>query len=83
MRELESYMRQNQPDGFSDQLVYYRLVERMLHWMDTTRIREPQVFLEQEGKEYGAMIQYLETTLNQDVKIEGDLFKLAWTARQT
>lgn len=80
--QLESYTRQNQPDGFSDQLVYYRLVERMLYWMDTRKIRELQVFLEQEGKEYAALIQYLEDTLDQEnIRIDTDLFKLAWAAR--
>ena len=80
---LESYTRQNQPDNFGERLVYYRMVERMLYWMDTRRIREPKVFLEQEGKEYAALIQFLEDTLGQEnIRIESDLFNLAWAARQ-
>jgi hypothetical protein len=80
---LESYTRQNQPDNFSDRLVYYRMVERILYWMDTRKIREPRVFLEQEGKEYAALIQYLEDTLGQEnIRLEADLFQLAWAARQ-
>ena len=80
---LESYTRQNQPDNFADRLVYYRMVERMLFWMDTRKIREPKVFLEQEGKEYTALIQFLEDTLGQEnIRLESDLFQLAWAARQ-
>ena len=79
---LESYTRQNQPDNFSDRLVYYRMVERMLFWMDTRKIREPKVFLEQEGKEYAALIQFLEDTLQENIRLESDLFSLAWAARQ-
>lgn len=82
MDKLESYMRQNQPDGFSEQLVYYRLVERTLYWMDTHKPRELKVFLAQEGKEYNALIQYLEETLGHDVRLETDLFNLAWSVRQ-
>lgn len=60
------------------------MVERMLYWMDTRKIREPKVFLEQEGREYGALIQYLEDTLGQEnLRLESDLFQLAWAARQT
>ena len=80
---LESYTRQNQPDNFADRLVYYRMVERMLFWMDTRKIREPKVFLEQEGKEYAALIQFLEDTLGQEnIRLEADLFQLGWAARQ-
>ena len=80
---LESYTRQNQPDNFGERLVYYRMVERMLFWMDTRKIREPKVFLEQEGKEYAALIQFLEDTLGQEnIRLESDLFQLAWAARQ-
>jgi len=80
---LESYTRQNQPDNFGERLVYYRMVERMLYWMDTRKIREPKVFLEQEGKEYAALIQFLEDTLGQEnIRLESDLFQLAWAARQ-
>jgi hypothetical protein len=80
---LESYTRQNQPDNFGERLVYYRMVERMLFWMDTRKIREPKVFLEQEGKEYASLIQFLEDTLGQEnIRLESDLFQLAWAARQ-
>ena len=80
---LESYTRQNQPDNFGERLVYYRMVERMLYWMDTRKIRELKVFLEQEGKEYAALIQFLEDTLGQEnIRLESDLFQLAWAARQ-
>lgn len=59
------------------------MVERMLYWMDTRKIREPRVFLEQEGKEYGALINYLEETLGQEnIRLEPDLFQLCWSARR-
>jgi uncharacterized lipoprotein YmbA len=55
----------------------------MLYWMDTRKIRELKVFLEQEGKEYAALIQFLEDTLGQEnIRLESDLFQLAWAARQ-
>ncbi len=55
----------------------------MLYWMDTRKIREPKVFLEQEGKEYAALIQFLEDTLGQEnIRLEADLFQLCWAARQ-
>jgi hypothetical protein len=55
----------------------------MLNWMDDHKIKELKVFLAQEGKEYAALIDFLETTLAvEDIKIDSELFKLAWAARQ-
>jgi|UniRef100_A0A6C0AJW6 hypothetical protein len=59
------------------------MVRLLLNWLDDHKIKELKVFLAQEGKEYGALIDFLETTLEVvDVKIDPELFKLAYAARQ-
>ena len=76
------YTRQNRPVTYADKLVYDRMVRLLLNWLDDHKIKELKVFLAQEGKEYGALIDFLETTLEVvDVKIEPELFKLAYAAR--
>ena len=83
LQELEVYTRQNRPVTYADKLVYDRMVRLLLNWLDNHKVKELKVFLAQEGKEYGALIDFLETTLEVvDVKIEPELFKLAWAARQ-
>ena len=83
LQELESYTRQNRPVTYADKLIYDRMVRLMLNWMDDHKIKELKVFLAQEGKEYAALIDFLETTLAvEDIKIDSELFKLAWAARQ-
>lgn len=84
LQELEVYTRQNRPLTYTDKLVYDRMVRLLLNWLDDHKIKELKVFLAQEGKEYGALIDFLETTLEVvDVKIDPELFKLAYAARQT
>ena len=83
LQALESYTRQNRPLTYADKLVYDRMVRLLLNWLDNHKIKELKVFLAQEGKEYGALIDFLETTLEVvDVKLDPELFKLAWAARQ-
>jgi len=84
LQELESYTRQNRPVTFADKLVYDRMVRLLLNWLDDHKIKELKVFLAQEGKEYAALIDFLETTLGvEDIKLDSELFKLAYAARQT
>ena len=83
IQELEAYTRQNRPLTYADKLVYDRMVRLLLNWLDDHKIKELKVFLAQEGKEYGALIDFLEMTLEVvDVKIEPELFRLAYAARQ-
>lgn len=50
--------------------------------MDDHKVKELKVFLAQEGKEYAALIDFLETTLEvEHIQIDPELFKLAWAAR--
>jgi len=80
MDKLEEYIRINRPG--SEKLEYDRMVRLLLNWIDNRKIREPRVFLEQEGKEYQAMIDWMETTMGREIKIDSELFRLAWASRQ-
>lgn len=55
--EMATYLRSIRPPN--DYVEFDRLVRLVLFWYDTHRIKEPQVFLEQEGKEYQAFVAYL------------------------
>jgi hypothetical protein len=58
------------------------MVRLLLNWLDAHKIKELKVFLAQEGKEYGALIDFLEMTLEvDDIQIAPELFKLAYAAR--
>lgn len=82
MQALEVYTRQNRPLSYSDKLVYDRMVRLLLNWLDIHKIKELKVFMAQEGKEYAALIEFLEQTLRvPEIKLEPELFKLAWEAR--
>ena len=59
--EMASYLRNIRPPN--DYVNFDRLVRLVLFWYDTHRIKEPQVFLEQEGKEYQSFIVYLTSEL--------------------
>ena len=56
-QEMASYLRNIRPPN--DYVNFDRLVRLVLFWYDTHRIKEPQVFLEMEGKEYQAFVDYL------------------------
>ena len=55
--EMATYLRSIRPPN--DYVEFDRLVRLVLFWYDTHRIKEPQVFLEQEGKEYQVFVAYL------------------------
>ena len=82
MEALEAYTRRNRPLSFADTLVYERMVRLLLNWLDIHKIKELKVFMAQEGKEYAALIEFLEQILRvPEIKLEPELFKLAWEAR--
>jgi hypothetical protein len=63
--------------------VYERMVRLLLNWIDIHKIKELKVFLAQEGKEYAALIEFLEETLGvEKISLDPELFKLAWDVRQ-
>jgi hypothetical protein len=83
MEALEAYTRQNRPLSYADKLVYERMVRLLLNWIDIHKIKELKVFLAQEGKEYAALIEFLEETLGvEKISLDPELFKLAWDVRQ-
>jgi hypothetical protein len=59
--EMATYLRSIRPSN--DYVQFDRIVRLVLFWYDTHRIKEPQVFLEQEGKEYQAFMAYLTSEL--------------------
>jgi hypothetical protein len=74
MEKLASYIRNHRPSDMP--LEYDRMIRLTLNWLDTHRIREKSVFLAQEGKEYAAMLHFLEERLGFRPEIEHELFEL-------
>ena len=74
MENLASYIRNHRPDDAK--LEYDRMIRLILNWLDTHKIKETSVFVEQEGKEYNAMLDFLEERLDFRPLIEKDLFIL-------
>jgi hypothetical protein len=74
MEKLASYIRNHRPDDMM--LEYDRMIRLTLNWLDTHRIREKSVFLAQEGREYTAMLNFLEERLGFRPEFETELFKL-------
>ncbi len=58
---MATYLRSIRPPN--DYVNFDRLVRLVLFWYDTHRIKEPQVFLEMEGKEYKVFVDYLSIEL--------------------
>lgn len=80
MEKLASYIRTHRPPDAK--LEYDRMIRLMLNWLDTHKIKETTVFREQEGKEYIAMIVFLEERLGKRPEITPELFKLLLDAKQ-
>jgi hypothetical protein len=59
MDDLIKYVRDRRPTE-EDTLLFDREIRLLLNWLDTHRIREREVFEAQEGKEYAAMLQFVE-----------------------
>ena len=75
MDDLTKYVRDRRPME-DDPLFFDREIRLLLNWMDTHRIREREVFEAQEGKEYAAMVQFVEErTAVTDFKVDTELFQ--------
>jgi hypothetical protein len=60
VERMNSYLRNLRPRDYQE---FDRLVRLTLKWFDTHRIKDQQVFLDSEGKEYNAFIAYLTAEL--------------------
>jgi hypothetical protein len=80
MEKLGSYIRTHRPPDAK--LEYDRMVRLSLNWLDTHKIKEKNVFQEQEGKEYNAMLNSLEERLGYRPEITPELFILLLNAKQ-
>ena len=65
--EMASYLRNIRPPN--DYVTFDRTVRLVLFWFDTHKIREPQVFLELEGKEYQAFVTFVTSELGETPKL--------------
>jgi hypothetical protein len=75
MDDLTKYVRDRRPME-DDPLFFDREIRLLLNWLDTHRIREREVFEAQEGKEYAAMVQFVEErTAVTDFKVDTELFQ--------
>jgi hypothetical protein len=81
MENLASYVRAHRPDDAK--LEYERMIRLTLNWLDTHKIKEKSVFLNQEGKEYNAMLNFLEDRLGVRPSIEKELFDILYTIKET
>ena len=75
MDDLAKYVRDHRPME-DDPMLFDREIRLLLNWLDTHKIREREVFEAQEGKEYAAMLQFVEErTGAQDFKVGAELFQ--------
>ena len=82
MDDLAKYVRDRRPTE-DDPLLFDREIRLLLNWLDTHKIREREVFEAQEGKEYAAMLQFVEErTGAQDFKVGAELFQTLLAVRQ-
>jgi hypothetical protein len=58
------------------------MIRLTLNWLDTHKIKEKQVFQEQEGKEYNAMMIFLEERLGERPTITPELFNLLLAVKE-
>lgn len=80
MDKLAKYVRENRPA--IDPLEYDRHIRLLLNWLDTHKIKEKSVFEAMEGKEYGAMLQFVEERTAKAPEITEPLFQLLLDARR-
>ena len=82
MDDLAKYVRDHRPME-DDPLLFDREIRLLLNWLDTHKIREREVFEAQEGKEYAAMLQFVEErTGTTDFKVGAELFQMLLATRQ-
>ena len=76
MDDLTKYVRDHRPTE-DDPLLFDRQIRLLLNWLDTHRIREREVFEAQEGKEYRAMLEFVEQRTGiLEFKVDRELFQL-------
>ena len=76
MDDLAKYVR-NHRQSEDDPLLFDRKIRLLLNWLDTHKIRERAVFEAQEGKEYAAMVEFVEgRTGVTPLQIDTELFQL-------
>uniref|UniRef100_A0A6C0HL08 Uncharacterized protein n=1 Tax=viral metagenome TaxID=1070528 RepID=A0A6C0HL08_9ZZZZ len=82
MDDLAKYVRERRPTE-EDPLLFDREIRLLLNWLDTHKIREREVFEAQEGKEYAAMLQFVEERTGvTDFKVGTELFQKLLQVRQ-
>jgi len=82
MDDLAKYVRDRRPTE-DDPMLFDREIRLLLNWLDTHKIREREVFEAQEGKEYAAMLQFVEErTGTTDFKVSAELFQMLLAVRQ-
>ena len=82
MDDLAKYVRDRRPTE-DDPMLFDREIRLLLNWLDTHKIREREVFEAQEGKEYAAMLQFVEErTGTTDFKVGAELFQMLLAVRQ-
>ena len=82
MDDLAKYVRDRRPTE-DDPMLFDREIRLLLNWLDTHKIREREVFEAQEGKEYAAMLQFVEErTGTTDFKVGAELFQKLLAVRQ-
>lgn len=66
LNEFLTYLRSVRPPG-EEYLLFDRLVRHMLAWFDIQKIRQPEPFFKQEGKEYEGFKNMLVSYLGEDI----------------
>ena len=72
IERMNSYLRTIRPREFIE---FDRLVRLLLLWFDTHRVREPTVFLAQEGNEYDALVRSLTESLGYIPDLQPDFLE--------
>jgi len=72
IERMNSYLRGIRPREYIE---FDRLVRLLLVWFDTHRVKEVDVFLAQEGKEYDALVRSLTDQLGYEPTIDPDLLQ--------
>jgi hypothetical protein len=76
MDDLVKFVRNHRPSE-DDPLLFDRKIRLLLNWLDTHKIRERAVFEAQEGKEYAAMVEFVEERTGvTPLQIDTELFQL-------
>jgi hypothetical protein len=72
IERMNAYLRGIRPREYIE---FDRLVRLLLVWFDTHRVKDVDVFLAQEGKEYDALVRSLTDQLGYEPTIDPDLLQ--------